>query len=67
MTGAQEVVKLVSSLKVKDLLQAAKKQEHDIKAEGDYFVVRDKKSSGIVFKGIKIRSDLWGLTFEKHT
>jgi len=62
VTGAQEVVKLVSSLKVKDLLQAAKKQEHDIKAEGDYFVVRDKKSSGIVFKGIKIRTDLWGLT-----
>ena len=62
MTGAQEVVKLVHNSKVKDLLQAAKKQEHDIKAEGDYFVVRDKKSSGIVFKGIKIRTDLWGLT-----
>ena len=62
MTGAREVVKLVNNSKVKDLLQAAKKQEHDIKAEGDYFVVRDKKSSGIVFKGIKIRTDLWGLT-----
>ena len=65
MTGAREVVKLVYSPKVKDLLQEAKKQDHDIKAEGDYFVVRDKKSSGIVFKGIKIRPDLWGLTFEK--
>ena len=66
MTGAREVVKLVNNLKVKDLLQAAKKQEHDIKAEGDYFIVRDKKSFGIIFKGIKIRTDLWGLTFEKN-
>jgi hypothetical protein len=66
VTGAREVVKLVNNLKVKDLLQAAKKQEHDIKAEGDYFIVRDKKSFGIIFKGIKIRTDLWGLTFEKN-
>jgi hypothetical protein len=63
--GAQEIVKLVGNSKVKDLLQEAKKQEHDIKVEGDYFVVRDKKSFGIVFKGIRIRADLWGLTFEK--
>ena len=66
MTGAREVVKLVSSLKVKDLLQEAKKQDHNIKAEGDYFVVRDKTSYNIVFKGIKIRTDLWGVTFEKN-
>lgn len=65
MTGAREVVKLVYSQKVKDLLQEAKKQNHEIKAEGDYFVVRDRKSFGVIFKGIKIRTDLWGLTFEK--
>jgi len=65
VTGAREVVKLVYSPKVKDLLQEAKKQDHEIKAEGDYFVVRDRKSFDVVFKGIKIRTDLWGLTFEK--
>ena len=64
MTGAREVVKLVYSQKVKDLLQEAKKKDHEIKAEGDYFVVRDRKSFGVIFKGIKIRTDLWGLTFE---
>jgi len=65
VTGTREVVKLVYSQKVKDLLQEAKKQDHEIKAEGDYFVVRDRKSFGVIFKGIKIRTDLWGLTFEK--
>lgn len=65
MTGAREVVKLVYSQKVKDLLQEAKKQDHEIKAEGDYFVVRNRTSFGVIFKGIKIRTDLWGLTFEK--
>ena len=65
MTGAREVVKLVYSPKVKDLLQEAKKQDYEIKAEGDYFVVRDRKSFGVIFKGIKIRTDLWGLTFDK--
>ncbi len=65
MTGACEVVKLVYSQKVKDLLQEAKKQDHEIKAEGDYFVVRNRTSFGVIFKGIKIRTDLWGLTFEK--
>lgn len=64
MTVAREVVKLVHNSKVKDLLEKAKKEEHEIKAEGDYFIVRDKRSFGIVFKGIKIRTDLWGLTFE---
>jgi hypothetical protein len=66
MTGAREVVKLVHNSKVKDLLEKAKKEEHEIKAEGDYFIVRDKKSFSILFKGIKIRTDLWGLTFELH-
>lgn len=65
MTGAREVVKLVYSSKVKDLLQKAKKQDYEIKTDGDYFVVRDRKSFGVIFKGIKIRTDLWGLTFEK--
>jgi hypothetical protein len=65
VTGACEVVKLVYSQKVKDLLQEAKKQDHEIKAEGDYFVVRNRTSFGVIFKGIKIRTDLWGLTFEK--
>jgi hypothetical protein len=65
VTGAREVVKLVYSPKVKDLLQEAKKRDHEIKAEGDYFVVRDKKSFDVIFKGIKIRTDLWGLTFTK--
>ena len=65
MTGAREVVKLVHNSKVKDLLEKAKKEEHEIKVEGDYFIVRDKKSFKIVFKGMKIRTDLWGLTFEK--
>ena len=64
MTGAREVVKLVHNSKVKDLLEKAKKEDHEIKVEGDYFVVRDKRSFVIVFKGIKIRTDLWGLTFE---
>lgn len=67
MTSAREVVKLVYNSKVKDLLEKAKKEDHEIKVEGDYFVVRDKKSFGIVFKGIKIRTDLWGLTFEKNS
>jgi len=65
VTEEQEVVKLVHNSKVKELIEKAKKEEHDIKAEGDYFVVRDKTSSKLVFKGIKIRTDLWGLTFEK--
>lgn len=64
MTEEQEVVKLVHNSKVKELLEKAKKEEHNIKAEGDYFVVRDNNSSKIVFKGIKIRTDLWGLTFK---
>ena len=64
MTVGREVVKLVYNSKVKDLLEKAKKENHEIKVEGDYFVVRDKESFGIVFKGIKIRTDLWGLTFE---
>jgi hypothetical protein len=63
--NAQEVVKLVYNSKVKDLLTEARKLEHDIKVEGDYFIVRDKTFFNIIFKGIKIRTDLWGLTFNK--
>ena len=57
-------MKLVHNSKVKDLLEKAKKEDHEIRVEGDYFVVHDKRSSVIIFKGIKIRTDLWGLTFE---
>lgn len=64
MTSEQEAVKLVHNTKVKALLEKAKKAEHEIKAEGDYFIVRDRKTFDVVFKGIKIRTDLWGLTFK---
>lgn len=64
MTSEQEAVKLVPNAKVKTLLEEAKKADHEIKAEGDYFVVRNTKTFDVVFKGIKIRTDLWGLTFK---
>jgi len=60
----QEAVKLVHNTKVKALLEEARKSDYEIKAEGDYFLVRDKKTFDVIFKGIKIRTDLWGLTFK---
>jgi len=64
MTSEQEAVKLVHNTKVKALLEEAKRADHEIKAEGDYLIVRDRKTFDVIFKGIKIRTDLWGLTLK---
>lgn len=58
------VVKLVPNFRVKELLEQANKSKHTIEVEDDLFRVRDRKSCNVIFKGIKIRSNLWGLTFD---
>jgi hypothetical protein len=59
------VVKLCSNTSTKALLQEAKRIKHLIEVQEDSFYVRDQKTSKVIFKGIKIRSDIWGLTFSK--
>ena len=59
------VVKLCSNTSTKVLLQEAKRIKHLIEVQEDSFYVRDQKTSKVIFKGIKIRSDIWGLTFSK--
>lgn len=59
-------VKLVPNSDVKGLLQEAKTAGRDIEVSAaDTFFVRDEKTKAMVFKGMRIREDLWGLTFTK--
>ena len=60
-----EVVKLVQNAFVKDILQKAKEAKHNIEVDKESFMVRDKKTNSVVFRGIKIRNNCWGLTFTK--
>lgn len=66
MFDNNEVVKLVPNSKVKEILLSAKKLRHIITPTEEYFIVRDNKTSCVMFTGIKIRSDLWGLTFKSQ-
>jgi hypothetical protein len=59
------VVKLCSNTSTKTLLEEAQRIKHLIEVQEDSFYVRDQKTSKVIFKGIKIRSDIWGLTFSK--
>jgi hypothetical protein len=59
------VVKLCSNTSTKALLEEAQRIKHLIEVQEDSFYVRDQKTSKVIFKGIKIRSDIWGLTFSK--
>ena len=63
----EETVKLVPSATVKDLLKEAKNVDHSIKIDENSFIVRNKDTKIIVFRGIKIRNNCWGITFLKHT
>ena len=65
MNNDNTFVKLVPNAFVKDLLLEASKTKHSIEVEDTSFMVRDKISQDIVFKGIKIRNNTWGLTFSK--
>jgi hypothetical protein len=59
-------VKLFSNSTVKTFLKEAQKDGQIIEVDsGDAFFVRDKKTKMIVFKGMRVREDLWGLTFTK--
>jgi hypothetical protein len=59
------VVKLCSNTSTKTLLQEAQRIKHLIEIQEDSFYVRDQKTQNVIFRGIKIRGDLWGLTFSK--
>jgi hypothetical protein len=59
-------VKLIPNSTVKELLKEAQTTNRDIEVSAaDQFFVRDKKTKNIVFKGMRLREDLWGLTFMK--
>ena len=58
-----EVVKLVQNAVVKKLLQEAKKISHIIEVDETSFMVRDNMNKKVVFRGIKIRNNCWGITF----
>lgn len=66
MSAESSIVKLVPNASVKTLLQEAKRVMHDIEVDEQSFMVRDKDNKCIIFKGIKIRNNLWGLTFTKN-
>ena len=63
---SEETVKLVPSATVKDLLEKAKAVNHFIEIDDNSFIVRDKSTNKLVFRGIKIRNNCWGITFLKH-
>lgn len=60
-----ESVKLVPNAFVKDILQKAKEAKHNIEVDEESFMVRDNKTNYVVFRGIRIRNNCWGLTFAK--
>ena len=65
MNNDNTFVKLVPNIFVKDILMDAKKSKHLIEIDDTSFMVRDNESQNVVFKGIKIRNNTWGLTFSK--
>ena len=60
-----ESVKLVPNAFVKDILQQATEAKHNIEVDEESFMVRDRNTKGVVFRGIRIRNNCWGLTFAK--
>jgi hypothetical protein len=59
-------VKLVPNSAVKEFIKEAQTTGKDIEVSAaDTFFVRDEKTKAMVFKGMRIREDLWGLTFTK--
>ena len=59
-------VKLCSSAFTKDLLNKAQNAKHLIEVDDITFMVRNKETRDMTFKGIKIRNNTWGLTFSKQ-
>jgi hypothetical protein len=60
------IVKLCSNASTKALIEEAERSKHEIEVEEDSFFVRDRKTNSMIFKGIKIRNNTWGLTFPKQ-
>lgn len=58
-------VKLCSSAFTKDLLNQAQKANCLIKVEDVTFIVWNRETRDLTFRGIKIRSNVWGLTFSE--
>jgi len=65
VTFEDTFVKLLPSASVKILLEESKKANYPIEISDSYFIVRDKKNMQVSFKGIKIRDNVWGITFSK--
>lgn len=63
---SKETVKLVPNDVVKGLLKEAKRSQHNIEVDDSSFMVRDNITNGLVFRGIKIRNNCWGITFIKN-
>ncbi len=61
-----EVVKLVQNATVKELLQEAAKTNRIIEVDESSFMVRDTTNKKVVFRGIKIRNNCWGITFSQY-
>lgn len=59
-------VKLVPNASVKSLIKEAQTAGREIEVSAaDTFFVRDEKTKAMIFRGMRIREDLWGLTFTK--
>jgi len=58
-------VKLLPGAIVKTLLRQATSNKCLIDVDDSYFIVRDVKTSNVTFRGIKIKENIWGITFEK--
>ena len=65
MNHESTFVKLLPSITVKTLLQQARDKKCPIDVSECYFIVRDTKTSSVMFRGIKIKENVWGITFEK--
>ena len=59
-------VKLCSSAFTKDLLTGAQKAHRLIEVDESTFMVWNKETKELTFKGIKIRNNTWGLTFSER-
>ena len=60
-------VKLIPNAAVKCLIKEAQASGKDIEVSAaDTFFVRDKKTKHVVFRGMRLREDLWGITFTKE-
>jgi len=62
---SDEVVKLVQNAAVKELLQEAKKANRIIEVDEMSFMVRNNMNKRVIFRGIQIRNNCWGITFTK--